>query len=125
LTRQSIPKGRGRLDSGCPVESRRVRLTFAQPLPDISSVVHEILGIRAAPEVFGGRADSHHSLRRDGAMAEKCEETIYKTSLSIVSDRLERAERVALGLSRRLRTGPPRIKSGHDEQVYAPFASVH
>jgi hypothetical protein len=60
-------------------------------------VVHEILGIRAAPEVFGGRADSHHSLRHDGTMAEKCEETVYKIRVAIVSDRLEWAEGVALG----------------------------
>ena len=70
-------------------------------------MVHEILGICAPPEVFGGRADSHHSLRHDGTMAENCEETVYKTRVSIVSDRLEWAERVALGLSARVRTGQP------------------
>jgi hypothetical protein len=70
-------------------------------------VVHEILGIRAPPEVFSGRADSHHSLRHDGTIAEKYEETVYKTRVSIVSDRLEWAERVALGLSTRVRTGQP------------------
>jgi hypothetical protein len=48
-------------------------------------VVHEILGIRAPPEVFGGRADSHHSLRHDGRMAEKGEETVYQTRVSIAS----------------------------------------
>jgi hypothetical protein len=41
----------------------------------------------------------------DGTMAEKGEETVYKTRVSIVSDPLERAERVARGLSRRVRTG--------------------
>jgi hypothetical protein len=71
------------------------------------SVVHEILGICAPPEVFGGRADSHHSLRHEGTVAEKGEETVDKTPVSIVSDRLEWAERVALGLSTRVRTGPP------------------
>ena len=70
-------------------------------------MVHEILGICAPPKDFGGRADSHHSLRHDGTMAEKCEETVYKTRVSIVSDRLEWAERVALGLSPRVRTGQP------------------
>jgi hypothetical protein len=78
-------------------------------------VVHEILGIRAPPEVFGGRADSHHSLRHEGTMAEKGEETVYKTRVSIVSDRLERAERAALGLSRRVRTGQPWVKPGNDD----------
>jgi hypothetical protein len=73
-------------------------------------VVHEILGICAPPEVFGGRADSHHSLRHDGTMAERCEETVYETRVSIVSDRLEGAERVARGLSRRVRTGQPWVK---------------
>jgi hypothetical protein len=63
-----------------------------------SSLVHEILGICAPPEVFGGRADSHHSLRHDGTMAERCEETVYKTRVWTVSDPLEWAERVALGL---------------------------
>jgi hypothetical protein len=72
------------------------------------SVVHEILGICAPPEIFGGRADSHHSLRHDGTMAEKGEEGVYKTRVAIGSDRLERAERVALGLSTRVRTGQPR-----------------
>jgi hypothetical protein len=71
------------------------------------SVVHEILGICAPPEVFGGRADSHHSLRHEGTMAEKGEETTYKIRVVIVFDRLERAERVALGLSTRVRTGQP------------------
>jgi hypothetical protein len=71
------------------------------------SVVHEILGICAPPEVFGGRADSHHSLRHDGTIADKCEETVYKIRVSIVSDRLEWAEHVALGLSTRVRTGSP------------------
>jgi hypothetical protein len=71
------------------------------------SVVHEILGIRAPPEVFGGRADSHHSLRHEGRIAEKGEETVYKTRGSIVSDRLEWAERLARGISRRVRTGQP------------------
>ena len=70
-------------------------------------MVHEILGICAPPEVFGGRADSHHSLRHDETMAEKGEETVYQARVSIVSDRLEWAERVALGLSTRIRTGPP------------------
>jgi hypothetical protein len=70
-------------------------------------VVHQILRIRAPPEVFGARADSHHSLRHDGTIAEKGEETVYKTRVSIISDRLELAERVALGLSRRVRTGQP------------------
>jgi hypothetical protein len=68
-------------------------------------VVHEILGIRVPREVFGGRADSHHSLRHDGRMAEKGEETVYEARVAIVSDRLERAERVARGLYRRTRTG--------------------
>jgi hypothetical protein len=71
------------------------------------SVVHEILGIRAPLEVFGGRADFHHSLRHDGTMAENGEETVYETRVAIVSDRLERAERVALGFSKRVRTGQP------------------
>jgi hypothetical protein len=71
------------------------------------SVVHEILGIRAPPEVFGGRADSHHSLRHEGRIAENGEETVYKTRGSIVSDRLEWAERLARGISRRVRTGQP------------------
>jgi hypothetical protein len=71
------------------------------------SVVHVILGISAPPEVFGGRADSHHSLRHDGTIAEKGEEMVYKTRVAIVSDRLEWAERVALGLCRRVRTGQP------------------
>jgi hypothetical protein len=70
-----------------------------------SSLVHEILGIRAPPEVFGGPADSHHSLRHDGTIAERCEETVYKIRVAIVSDRVERAEPVALGLSTRVRTG--------------------
>jgi hypothetical protein len=69
------------------------------------SVVHEILGICAPPEVFGGRADSRHSLRHDGTIAEKSEETVYHTRVAIVSDWLERAECVALGLSSRVRTG--------------------
>jgi hypothetical protein len=71
------------------------------------SVVHEILGICAPPEVFGGRADSHHSLRHDGTMAEKGEETVYQARVSIVFDRLEWAKRVALGLSACVRTGQP------------------
>jgi hypothetical protein len=80
-------------------------------------VVHEILGIRAPPEVFGGRANSHHSLRHDGTIAERCEETVYKIGVAIVSDRLERAERVALGLSTRVRTGQPWVKPpGNDKE---------
>jgi hypothetical protein len=47
-------------------------------------VVHEILGICAPPEVFGGRADSHHSLRHDETVAEKGEEGVYKTRVAIV-----------------------------------------
>jgi hypothetical protein len=81
------------------------------------SVVHEILGIRALPEVSGGRADSHHSLRHDGTIAEKGEETVYKTRVAIVSDRLERAERVALGLSTPVRTGQPWVKPGNDKGI--------
>jgi hypothetical protein len=77
-----------------------------------SCLVHEILGICAPPEVFGGRADSHHSLRHDGTMAEKCEGTVYKARVSIVSDRLEWAGRVALGLSTRVRTGQPWAGAG-------------
>jgi hypothetical protein len=40
-------------------------------------------------------------------MAEKGEETVYRIRVAIVSDRLEWAERVALGLSTRVRTGQP------------------
>jgi hypothetical protein len=79
------------------------------------SVVHAILGICALPEVLGGRADCHHSLRHDGMMAERCEETVCKARVAIVSDWLEWAERVALGLSIRVRTGPPRVKPEHDQ----------
>jgi hypothetical protein len=39
-------------------------------------------------------------------MAEKGEETVYQPRASI-ADRLEWAERVALGLSTRVRTGQP------------------
>jgi hypothetical protein len=49
-------------------------------------------------------------------MAEKGEETVYQTRVAIVSDRLERAERVALGLSARVRTGPPWVEPGHDRK---------
>jgi hypothetical protein len=38
----------------------------------------------------------------DGTMAEKGEETVYKTRVLIVSDRLELAEHVARGLSTRV-----------------------
>jgi hypothetical protein len=84
------------LTQACPVN---VRVTF--------SGFHEILGICVPPEVFGGRADCHHSLRHDGTIAEKGEETVYQTRVSIVFDRLEWAERAALGLSTRVRTGQP------------------
>jgi hypothetical protein len=84
------------------------------------SVVHEILGIRAPPDVFGGRADSHHSLRHDGTIAERCKETVYKTRVAIVL--LEWAERVALGLSTRIRTGQPRLGPGHDGNLANPAA---
>jgi hypothetical protein len=80
------------------------------------SVVHEILGICAPPEVFGGRAVSHHSLRHDGTMAERCEETVYKIRVATVSDRLAWAERVALGLSSRVRTGQPWVRPGGDKK---------
>jgi hypothetical protein len=68
------------------------------------------------PRFSAGGRDSHHSLRHDGRMAEKCEEAVYKTRVSIVTDRMERAERVALGLSTRVRTGQPWVKPGNDKE---------
>jgi hypothetical protein len=44
-----------------------------------------------------------------GRWPEKGEETVYQTRGPIVFDRLEGAERVALGLSSRIRTGQPWI----------------
>jgi hypothetical protein len=52
-------------------------------------------------------------------MAEKGEETVDKTRVAIVSDRLEWAERVLRGFSRRVRTGPPRVM-GHDRKMHEP-----
>jgi hypothetical protein len=57
-------------------------------------------------------------------MAEKCEETVYEPRVSIVADRLERAELIALGLSTRVRTGQPWVKPGNDKEDQAN-ASVH
>ena len=57
--------------SEAPGKRTYLRLIFRQPLEDILSMVHAILGIRARASFGGRRADSHHSLRHAPTLAQR------------------------------------------------------
>jgi hypothetical protein len=106
-----------RVQSGRPVEPGAVRLIFRQPVSGILEHGPCDPGSPRAALVFGGRTDSHHSLRHDRCRADKCEEIVYGDPRNSAQTR-EPGARRASG-----RTGPSRVERWRDRASAQKYRS--